>query len=54
MSESPGTDGDIAREPMPRRSEPIFNLPPVVLALIGICVVVFLLQQVRRPCARLR
>lgn len=30
--------------PEPRR-EPVFNLPPVVLAVIGICVVVYLLQQ---------
>ncbi|MER9854490.1 MULTISPECIES: rhomboid family intramembrane serine protease [unclassified Mesorhizobium] len=28
-----------------RRREPVFNLPPVVLAVIGICVVVYLLQQ---------
>ncbi|TIT77855.1 MAG: rhomboid family intramembrane serine protease, partial [Mesorhizobium sp.] len=26
-------------------TEPVFNLPPVVLAVIGICAVVFLLQQ---------
>ena len=30
--------------PEPRR-EPVFNLPPVVLAVIGICAVVYLLQQ---------
>ena len=42
MSESLGNDGDKALEPRPRRSEPAFNLPPVVLALIGICVVVHL------------
>jgi len=29
----------------PRRHEPIFNLPPVVLAVIGICAAVYLLQQ---------
>ncbi len=29
----------------PRRREPVFNLPPVVLASIGICVAVYLLQQ---------
>ncbi|TGS90070.1 rhomboid family intramembrane serine protease, partial [Mesorhizobium sp. M8A.F.Ca.ET.213.01.1.1] len=29
--------------PEPRR-EPIFNLPPVVLAVIGICVVVHLIR----------
>ncbi|MER8675442.1 rhomboid family intramembrane serine protease [Mesorhizobium sp. M0615] len=33
-----------AEAPPPRR-EPVFNLPPVVLAVIGICVAVFLLQQ---------
>ncbi|MER9407219.1 rhomboid family intramembrane serine protease [Mesorhizobium caraganae] len=32
-------------EPPPPRREPVFNLPPVVLAVIGICVAVFLLQQ---------
>ncbi|MBM2713877.1 rhomboid family intramembrane serine protease [Mesorhizobium caraganae] len=32
-------------EPPPPRREPVFNLPPVVLATIGICVAVFLLQQ---------
>ncbi|TIU40223.1 MAG: rhomboid family intramembrane serine protease, partial [Mesorhizobium sp.] len=31
--------------PEPRRREPVFNLPPVVLAAIGICAAVFLLQQ---------
>ncbi|TIQ30606.1 MAG: rhomboid family intramembrane serine protease [Mesorhizobium sp.] len=30
--------------PEPRR-EPVFNLPPVVLAVIAICAIVFLLQQ---------
>ncbi|TIT89914.1 MAG: rhomboid family intramembrane serine protease, partial [Mesorhizobium sp.] len=30
--------------PEPRR-EPVFNLPPIVLAVIGICAIVFLLQQ---------
>ncbi|ESY69626.1 MULTISPECIES: rhomboid family intramembrane serine protease [Mesorhizobium] len=28
-----------------RRREPVFNLPPVVLAIISICAAVFLLQQ---------
>jgi membrane associated rhomboid family serine protease len=45
MSESPGNDADKAREPAPRRSEPAFNLPPVVLALIGICVAVHLVSS---------
>ncbi len=31
--------------PEPRRREPVFNLPPVVLAVIGICAAVYLLQQ---------
>ncbi|MER9241935.1 rhomboid family intramembrane serine protease [Mesorhizobium sp. M0633] len=39
-----GQGGPAAREPEQRR-EPVFNLPPVVLAVIGICVVVFLMQQ---------
>ena len=30
--------------PEPRR-EPVFNLPPVVLAVIGICVVIYLIQE---------
>ena len=30
--------------PEPRRSEPVFNLPPVVLALIGICVAVHIVS----------
>ena len=38
MSERPGHQGDGA--PAPRRGEPVFNLPPVVVALIGICVAV--------------
>jgi membrane associated rhomboid family serine protease len=29
----------------PRRREPVFNLPPVVLALISICVVVYLVEN---------
>ncbi|MDX8440069.1 rhomboid family intramembrane serine protease [Mesorhizobium australafricanum] len=29
----------------PRRREPVFNLPPVVLAVIAICAIVYLLQQ---------
>jgi membrane associated rhomboid family serine protease len=40
MSESPANQRDEARAPEPRRAEPAFNLPPVVLALIGICVAV--------------
>ncbi|MCA0013540.1 rhomboid family intramembrane serine protease [Mesorhizobium sp. B292B1B] len=32
------------REPEPRR-EPVFNLPPIVLAVIAICVAIYLLQQ---------
>jgi membrane associated rhomboid family serine protease len=46
MSEpvSPSDIEHTQREPEPRR-EPVFNLPPVVLAVIGICVVVYLLQQ---------
>ncbi|RWL81533.1 MAG: rhomboid family intramembrane serine protease [Mesorhizobium sp.] len=31
--------------PEPGRREPVFNLPPVVLAVIAICAAVFLLQQ---------
>ncbi|TIT20268.1 MAG: rhomboid family intramembrane serine protease [Mesorhizobium sp.] len=38
-----GEGGPVAREP--ERREPVFNLPPVVLAVIGICVGVFLMQQ---------
>ena len=41
---SPPEMEQTVREPEPRR-EPVFNLPPVVLAVIGICVVVYLLQQ---------
>jgi membrane associated rhomboid family serine protease len=38
-------EGDpVGREPESRR-EPVFNLPPVVLAVIGICVVVYLVQE---------
>jgi membrane associated rhomboid family serine protease len=46
MSEpvSPPEMEQTEREPEPGR-EPVFNLPPVVLAVIGICVVVYLLQQ---------
>ncbi|TPN80916.1 rhomboid family intramembrane serine protease [Mesorhizobium sp. CU2] len=37
-------------EPQPeeeqeRRREPVFNLPPAVLAVIGVCAIVYLLQQ---------
>lgn len=32
------------REPEERRREPVFNLPPVVLAVIGICVAVHLIR----------
>ncbi|TJV91699.1 MAG: rhomboid family intramembrane serine protease, partial [Mesorhizobium sp.] len=38
-----GEGGPVGREPEPRR-EPVFNMPPVVLALIGICVVVHLIR----------
>ncbi|RUU48009.1 rhomboid family intramembrane serine protease, partial [Mesorhizobium sp. M2C.T.Ca.TU.002.02.1.1] len=31
--------------PEPGRREPVFNLPPVVLAVIAICAVVYLLQE---------
>ncbi len=34
-----------SEEAQPPRREPVFNLPPVVLAVIGICAAVFLLQQ---------
>src|SRR5258705_7865679 len=44
MSESPGNRGDEATAPEPRRAEPAFNLPPVVLALIGICVAVHIVS----------
>ena len=46
MSEpvSPSEIEQTDREPE-RRREPVFNLPPVVLAVIGICVIVYLLQQ---------
>jgi membrane associated rhomboid family serine protease len=44
MSESPGNQADEARAPEPRRAEPAFNLPPVVLALIGICVAVHIVS----------
>lgn len=39
------TNGEPVGEPsgQPRR-EPVFNLPPVVLAIVGICVALFLLQ----------
>jgi membrane associated rhomboid family serine protease len=39
-----GEADPVGHEPEPRR-EPVFNLPPVVLAVIGICVVVYLLQE---------
>lgn len=32
------------REPEEQRREPVFNLPPIVLAVIGICVAVYLIQ----------
>ena len=32
------------REPVAAQREPVFNLPPVVLSLIAICVVVYLVQ----------
>ncbi|TIU79093.1 MAG: rhomboid family intramembrane serine protease, partial [Mesorhizobium sp.] len=35
--------GPVGREPE-RRREPVFNMPPVVLAVIGICVVVHLIR----------
>lgn len=38
-----GQGGPVAREPEQRR-EPVFNLPPVVLAVIGICVAVHLIR----------
>jgi len=38
-----GEGGPVGREPEPRR-EPVFNMPPVVLAVIGICVVVHLIR----------
>jgi membrane associated rhomboid family serine protease len=47
MSEQPGPtepEPQLDETPQPRR-EPVFNLPPVVLAVIGICAVVYLLQQ---------
>ncbi|MER8374222.1 rhomboid family intramembrane serine protease [Mesorhizobium sp. M1406] len=46
MSEpvTPPEDDLVEGSPEPRR-EPVFNLPPVVLAVIGICVAVYLLQQ---------
>lgn len=46
MSEpvSPSEIEQTQREPEPRR-EPVFNLPPIVLAVIGICVAVYLLQE---------
>jgi membrane associated rhomboid family serine protease len=46
MSEpvNPSQIEPIEDAPEPRR-EPVFNLPPVVLTVIGICVVVYLLQQ---------
>ncbi|TGV75751.1 rhomboid family intramembrane serine protease, partial [Mesorhizobium sp. M00.F.Ca.ET.149.01.1.1] len=31
--------------PEPPRREPVFNLPPIVLAVIAICGAVYLLQQ---------
>lgn len=36
---------ELAEPPPEPRREPVFNLPPVVLAVIGICAAVFLLQQ---------
>lgn len=46
MSEpvSPSEIEHTQREPEPRR-EPVFNLPPVVLAVIAICVAIYLLQE---------
>jgi membrane associated rhomboid family serine protease len=46
MSEPAGPlETEQTEEAPPPRREPVFNLPPVVLAVIGICVAVFLLQQ---------
>ena len=39
------SDIELAEPAPPPRREPVFNLPPVVLAVIGICAAVFLLQQ---------
>ncbi|TIN48014.1 MAG: rhomboid family intramembrane serine protease [Mesorhizobium sp.] len=39
-----GEGGPVGHEPEPRR-EPVFNMPPVVLAVIGICVVLYLIQE---------
>jgi len=46
MSEpvSPSEPEQTDDAPEPRR-EPVFNLPPVVLAVIGICVIVYLTQE---------
>ena len=44
MSESIETRDEQPQRRKRRRAEPVFNLPPVVLALIGICVAVHLVS----------
>ena len=45
MSEPVSPSETELAEPAPEpRREPVFNLPPVVLAVIGICVVVHLIR----------
>ncbi|ETA72852.1 MULTISPECIES: rhomboid family intramembrane serine protease [Mesorhizobium] len=39
------TEAEPAESMPPPAREPVFNLPPIVLAVIGICAAVFLLQQ---------
>lgn len=47
MSEpvTPPEDEPQPQEAEEQRREPVFNLPPVVLAVIGICALVYLVQQ---------
>ena len=44
MNDSPRNQGHETPAPERRRREPAFNLPPVVLALIGICVAVHIVS----------
>lgn len=45
MSEAPGETGDsVAAGPPPRRREPFFNLPGVVIALIAACIGIHVLR----------
>ena len=45
MSEPSPSDNAEIVETEPQRREPVFNLPPIVIAVIGACVAIYLLQE---------